>query len=698
MGLVVCACTGNNTEGASSAAEANAVDAGAAVDAGIDDTGAGIDDTGSGEDVAGKDAADAGSDEDSGAANDSSGTGADTGEQDTGELDTGGQDTGEPDTGGQDTAEPDAGAELCQVHTDCPQPEGTCSKAVCDLETGTCGVAHLADKTPCIASSLCVSSGACSKGICVATGLKNCNDGNICTDDDCDDKTGKCVSKASFKAAGFACQDGNKCTLAAKCFGGTCTAKSQKTCDDDNVCTAQKCDPGTGECVTLPGAATAHCDDGNPCTAADSCDKDGNCVSGKNTCGCKTSADCQKFDDADLCNGQFYCDATTGKCKTNLASVVTCVDDGKNPCALNACAPKLGKCVLQPAKSGVPCDDGNPCTVDDVCDGAKSCKSGSVVCKCASTKECVAQNDNNPCNGTLYCKKSTGECEVNPATVVKCPDFANTQCAELKCDPKDGQCHMTEKAYKTGCDDNDVCTDGDHCLAGKCKSGVDICSCQKDSDCGSQEDGNQCNGTLYCNKATGQCDLNKATIVTCPTAQDTYCSKNRCEAKTGKCAMLDFNEGKPCDDDDVCTPNETCKVGKCVSQTNTCVCANDKDCAGQDDGDVCNGTMFCDLKALDPGTGKSKPACRVNPATIVTCQSVDDSVCSANICNKKTGACKMTARNTGFACDADGSSCTPNDVCLAGKCVADKNHCRQEVRAQPGDGALLQPAGRPRMR
>ena len=38
-------------------------------------------------------------------------------------------------------------------------------------------------------------------------------------------------------------------------------------CDDDNVCTADSCDPGTGDCIHDP---TPHngdpCDDGDLCT------------------------------------------------------------------------------------------------------------------------------------------------------------------------------------------------------------------------------------------------------------------------------------------------------------------------------------------------------------------------------------------------------------------------------------------------
>lgn len=57
------------------------------------------------------------------------------------------------------------------------------------------------------------------------------------------------------------------------------------------------------------------------------------------------------------------------------------------------------------------------------------------------------------------------------------------------------------------CDDGQVCTKGDACLAGVCKSGTDVCKCSEDADCLAGDDGNLCNGLPFCNLASGQCGI-----------------------------------------------------------------------------------------------------------------------------------------------------------------------------------------------
>ena len=58
------------------------------------------------------------------------------------------------------------------------------------------------------------------------------------------------------------------------------------------------------------------------------------------------------------------------------------------------------------------------------------------------------------------------------------------------------------------------------------------CECVKNADCAKFEDGDLCNGTLYCNKANGKCELNPATVVTCTGVYDTQCAKNVCDPAT----------------------------------------------------------------------------------------------------------------------------------------------------------------------
>ena len=87
------------------------------------------------------------------------------------------------------------------------------------------------------------------------------------------------------------------------------------------------------------------------------------------------------------------------------------------------------------------------------------------------------------------------------------------------------------------CDDGNGCTTGDVCNAGKCSSGTNTCGCNQTSDCASKEDGNLCNGTLFCDKSSlpYQCKVNPATIVACDGSGDTSCRQNLCQTATGDC-------------------------------------------------------------------------------------------------------------------------------------------------------------------
>ena len=68
---------------------------------------------------------------------------------------------------------------------------------------------------------------------------------------------------------------------------------------------------------------------------------------------------------------------------------------------------------------------------------------------------------------------------------------------------------------------------------GACKAGADICPCKTDQDCVGKDDGDICNGTLYCAKAGAGsvCKLNPATQLHCATVDDTACVANLYQLK-----------------------------------------------------------------------------------------------------------------------------------------------------------------------
>jgi hypothetical protein len=212
-----------------------------------------------------------------------------------------------------------------------------------------------------------------------------CNDNNVCTTDTCDPTRG-CV----FTNNTSACDDGNACTTGDVCGGGTCGGATPVTCNDNNVCTTDTCDPTRG-CVFTNN--TSACNDGNACTTGDVC--------GGGTCG--------------------------------GATPVTC-NDG-NVCTSDTCDPTRG-CVFTNNTSA--CDDGNACTTGDVCGGGTCGGSQPVVC-----------NDGNVCNGAETCDPATG---CKPGTPLTCGD--DNACTNDSCDPQYGCVYLNNS---NPCDDGDAC-------------------------------------------------------------------------------------------------------------------------------------------------------------------------------------------------------------------------------------------------
>ena len=471
---------------------------------------------------------------------------------------------------------------------------------------------------------------------------------------------------------GALCDDGNTCALGATCQAGGCVSGKAKDCDDAQPCTVDSC--ANGACVHLPVAATPAfpCDDGNPCTGNDHCAQ-GGCAGDKNTCLCQTDADCKDAGGGDLCAGTWYCAVQPGgsrACVANPATIVACDPSADTPCQENICAPSTGKCVMKVTADGAGCDDGQNCTEGEVCNGG-ACKGGVVVC-CNADVDCAKNEDGDACNGTLFCNKALGKCQLNPSTLVTCVTVDDTTCSKAVCDPKTGTCGPKATTDGETCDDGNPCTPGEQCKGGLCTpTSTNTCPCKADIDCAGKDDGDPCNGVPYCDLKVGSCKTNPATVVVCPSVDDTVCTNNTCDPKKGVCAPKPVLDGQPCDaDGNPCTPNDACKAGAClIDVVNTCVCSTNADCAAGDDGDLCNGALFCDKSGSE-----GKGSCKVNPATLVNCPSVDNTACIQNVCQPKSGKCAMTFVNQDEPCD-DGAPCTKGDVCKNGACKAGGDIC-----------------------
>ncbi|HZP41417.1 MAG TPA: hypothetical protein VFD84_07880 [Candidatus Binatia bacterium] len=155
---------------------------------------------------------------------------------------------GQPCSNG-DACYPDGGTCHNQVCLTGPQRDcddhNPCTLDSCDAALG-CVHDPLEDGVACSPASGGTNTGTCQQGICRAPNAKECDDANPCTTDAKDPVAG-CVH--TTLADGTPCANStvkNACKAINTCLAGVCTAGSPPSCNDQNPCTQDKCDPALG--------------------------------------------------------------------------------------------------------------------------------------------------------------------------------------------------------------------------------------------------------------------------------------------------------------------------------------------------------------------------------------------------------------------------------------------------------------------
>lgn len=487
--------------------------------------------------------------------------------------------------------------------------------------------------------------------------VESCVNASQCPDDNNPCTTAVCsagVCSHVFNTA--TCDDGNPCTLNDVCSLGVCVSGTARICNDNNPCTTDACLP-TGGCSYTPVANGTACNDNTACTSGDSCQ-------------------------SGVCTG----------------TAVTCPDDA-NVCTTAACHPVTG---CYQAANTAPCDDGNACTLNDVCAGG--------LCSAGTLKDC---SDGNPCTNDL-CSASTGACSYafntascndnNPCTTgdvcssgvcrgtgtVNCDD--GNPCTTDSCQPGVG-CVHTSVTNGTACNDNSVCTTGDSCQSGVCIGGSTI-SCPDDGNvctiaaCHPATGCYQTNNSASCNDGNA-CTLNDAcsggvcsgTAKNC--SDSNPCTNDLCNATTGACFYT--NNTASCSDGNPCTTGDTCAGGACQPGTGSLNCDDNNPCTA----DSCNPAGGCVHTANNAAACSDNNVCTTGDhcqsgacvGTAVTCPN-DSNVCTTAACNPVTGC--YQAANTA-PCD-DGNLCTLNDFCSGSVCrsgtaknCSDSNSCTDDL-------------------
>ena len=572
-----------------------------------------------------------------------------------------------------------------------------------DDNTGTYGCQPICENAECGDDGCGGSCGECDIGMCIEGKCDEmcepeCED-KECGDDGCDGVCGECPAAAPV------------------CIEGKCWVECTPECEDKE-CGDDGCDGTCGDCPEdLPVCVEGECQElcEPDCTDKD-CGDDG-CGDNCGTCPASTplcidgecKAECVPECDGKEC-GDDGCEGNCGVCPDDMPAcvdgvctpdcVLQCADkecgsDGCGgecgSCSDNEVCTELGQCACEFVScEGVCCSEGSSCFEEQCCE---------VNCE---GKEC----GDNGCGGTC------GDCEESDAcTNVSCKDGQcqyvsliycddGNQCTADSCDPVDGVCANDPGPLEgQACDDGNPCTGPDTCALATCAGpllppeelvGTD-CSCETTADCAALEDGDVCNGTLYCDLDFDPpvCLVDAETIISVPACDDGIeCTQDYCDPAVG---CVSAPEDGMCADDSECTDEYCDPMMGCVVEMSTAACSDGDTCTTDDvctdgvcvglpmvcdDGVFCNGIEVCKsdmggcieqpVPGLDDGLFCTTDSCDEATDKVVhepLHAACDDAIgCTLEVCDLEVGC----TNPTNLAICGDGDDCTV-DVCVPGK-------------------------------
>jgi len=476
------------------------------------------------------------------------------------------------------------------------------------------------DPSDCVAAAQCVTD-------------DDCNDGNVCTTDSCNNQ-GNCLHKP--KKGKTSCSDGFFCDGDDECNNnGLCQPNTDgRDCTDDVGCTVDSCDELHDTCLHEP--RNTLCTDNTFCNGVEICSAVDDCQPGTppncndnvsctaDSCNEDTDSCNHVTNDASCNNGQF-CDGTE-TCSAILGcqpgTAPNCNDD--ITCTQDSCNEANDQCVHAPSNAA--CSDGQFCTGDETCSPVDGCHSGT-------TRTC---NDGIDCTADS-CNEALDRCDNLPQ---------NNGC-------DDGQ-------FCTGievCDPTQGCKPGDDPCPERCNEQTDQCvQCLTNADC---NDSAFCNGVETCN-VSGTCVPG-----TPPDCTDTVnCTTDQCDEGSDQCTHTPNNG--ICSDGQFCNGAEVCDLVNGCSPGTAPACADDVTCTTDDCDETndqcthtpndaaCSNNQFCD------GAETCDLVLGCQSATAPDC--TDDFACTTDSCNETLDRCDHITDDS--AC-SDGQFCNGDEVCNA---------------------------------
>ncbi len=532
---------------------------------------------------------------------------------------------------------------ICQDNSWCVPYGNTCDPFVLACDDGDPGTSD----------EICVNGECLAQG-CQCSEINDCcdgcnviNEGGSCTGDGIDCTTDSCVSGVCTHEL-----DPGYCVISDTCYTDT-TENPENECQlcDVGAGTSAWTDKGDGEscsdgslCTLVDTCQSGSCVGGEPvvCTASDQCHTAGTCDPGTGNCSDPAKPDGSGCDDSDFCTAGDSCQG--GSCQSGTPVVCepldACHDAG-------VCNPATGICSDPPKDNGFACDDGNLCTEGDTCQSGECQPGDPVVCtasdQCHNAGTCdpgtgdcsdpqkpnyTPCDDENLCTQTDHCLLGvcTGE---NP---VLCTASDDCHVAGV-CDPQTGACSEPAKPDDSDCSDGNACTEGDSCQSGECRPGDPVVCTASD----------QCHDAGECDPGTGECSDP-------PKANGADCSDGNACTEGDSCQSGECESGEPV----VCTASDACHyAGECDPGTGECSDPAKPDNTTCSDGNLCTQTDTCQSGVC---TGSNPVVC----TAASDCHDVGE-------CDPGTGECSTPAKPDDTGCE-DGLWCTTNDVCRGGVC------------------------------
>ena len=351
--------------------------------------------------------------------------------------------------------------------------------------------------------SICQPDGSCQVVECIND--SDCDDSNPCTDggfkqpDQCENNECINIPTPNYGLCG---PDGS----GLYCFEGDCTFFD---CDDDDDCTVDFIDSGTGECAHSPLEACYElcgsdedCNDGNDCTIdscnAGACNYEDECFYGDfgfKSLMCDSDEDCFGSEFGDYCveselNGEEFDIVSLSLCQPCTEYGVDMGCEEGSICTWGASSSQVGlyvsvfQCEDIVCESSEDCDDGDPCTKDQCHITSCSSYDKDLCFYCDSDSDCESNSWCENSSGGVHVEypvcEADGTCQVDYWVTMEESLYGCNNPLECSSDadcPMSGVCMISTCVYLSVADDfvYPECNGDSQCELGDCNFETGTC-------------------------------------------------------------------------------------------------------------------------------------------------------------------------------------------------------------------------------